>query len=305
MSKFFHAPPKQVVTRTPNISPKIPEALPPGPKPRICIASPMHDNRIHGMTAMSVFNMVACGKFELGFLKVSSGGITKARNDLAYLFLKQGWEYLLWLDTDIQFSVAHVEKLIARNVSVVGAMYAHKKLDLGWSAHNLVNGPIVDELQEVAGLGMGLMLHRRKVYEDMMAKMPELAFRETWNEATNETKYGFYQERIVNDTEYGGSGPQGLGVWMTEDWFFSQNARKLGHKIYTDNSFYVNHWDGGQCFPNEATMDISATLIQYMQGLKDDGKLAREVMEKRLPGYMDQMGVARGRKPTEFIPASS
>lgn len=302
MSKFFNAPQKKPVY-PPDKGPLSMAPAPQAKRPRICVLCPCHDNRMHSMFAMSVFNLVASNKFELGFLKVSSGGITKARNDLAHLFLKTGWEYALWLDTDIQFGVHHLEKLLARDQAIIGGMYAHKKADLGWSAHNKAGGGVpVDDLQEVAALGMGFMLHKREVYQNMIDSPElELDFIETWNEETGKKKYGFYQERIVMDAAYGFP----YRTWLTEDWFFSYNARKLGYKIYTDNSFYLNHWDGGQCFPMEPIMDTSTTLIQYMQGLQDGGKLAGEVMGKRFPGYLDQFNVSHGRTPADLHPQAT
>lgn len=286
-SKYFNAPitskPRFISAPAPMSGPEMAPVIPPKKKPKIFVGIPCHDNRVHAMYALGMLNIAASQKYELALTKTSSGGITKARNDLTWRFLKTDFDRILYTDSDLRPAPEYLDKLMSRDVDIIGAMYPHKRLDLAWSAHHLPDGKIVDGLQEVAGLGFGFMLIKRRVFETMMEKMPELRFKETWSDGRNEWKYGFFQEQIVIDTEAGHNEP----TWFTEDWFFTYNARKLGFKVYAENSFFMQHYDGGQTFPNDDMMAIADTLIDYSKGLNDGGKKAEQLIQNLLPGWLN------------------
>lgn len=283
-SKYFNAPNPTV--RRPKAGADFNEkpTPPEGGRPRIFVAVPAHDGRFHSMFAMSVFGLVSSNKYLLALSKIAHGGITKARNDGVHGFLESGFEYLLFADSDLQFDYTNIDKLLAANKDIVCAMYPHKKLDLAWSAHffpGVEGGEPEGDLQQVAAMGMGLALIKRNVFLEMQKKLPEIGHRETWSHGKGQWKYGYFQERVLIDAEAGHPEP----TWFTEDFFFCYMARKCGFKIYTDTSFYLRHHDGAQQFPSETIMDASDALMNYAEGLQDEGKLAKEVMTKRLPGW--------------------
>ena len=281
--KMVDAPPAPTLGALGTLTPEQVKRM--AARPKIFIGIPCHDSRFHSNFAMSIFDLVASNKYELALTKTSSGGITKARNDLVYRFLKGNWDYLLFADTDIQFNHHHLDQLLARNKDIVGGMYCHKKLDLAWSANHLKDAVPVENLQEVAGLGFGFILIKRIVFTTMMEKMPELRFKETWSDGRGEWKYGFFQEQIVWDKEAGRIDPE----WYTEDWFFTHNARKLGFKIYCDNNFYLQHHEGGSNYPMDQMFPVVDALMDYAEGRWDEGKKAKETMQKALPGWLNGM----------------
>ena len=309
-------------------------------KPRIFVGIPCHDNRVNVMYAMSMWDLVNANKYDMAFTKTSSGGITKARNDLAWRALKGSWDYILLTDTDLGFTHAHLDQMLARDVDIIGAMYPHKTVDLAWSAHHLPGGAIShDGLQEVAGIGFGLVLIKvQNVFGKMMAEWPNLIknaketaikeimvdvasgkitaqdavtvafdkgfsrtdlqalnFKETWSDGRNEWKYGFFQERILLDPDAG----HNVGTWMTEDWFFTYNCRKLGIKIYTDNNFYLKHYDGNQCFPNDKIMATMDTLHDCAQNVAGHQVKAQTALANIWPGWVN------GMRPKEEVVAEA
>lgn len=269
------------------------------PKPSIFVGIPVHDSRVHTCFMMGMWEIVSqhdeqgVPKYKLTCVKTSGGGITKARNDLVWQFMKGTWDYIWFTDSDMQLNHLHLDALLAADVDIIGVMYAHKKIDLVWSARHLPDAEIKDGKQEVAGVGFGGVLIKRRVFEVMQEKMPELRFSETWSHGRNEYKYGFFQERVAIDTEAGATEPE----WQTEDWFFTHNARKLGFKVYAASSFTVQHHEGGQQFPNHDVMALADVLMTYKDGLKDDGKLAGEVMRDVLPGYFSKLVKIEPEKP--------
>lgn len=179
--------------------------------------------------------------------------VTRARNNLADMFMHYSWgkydddkDFMLWLDGDVLFTPEDVVRLLAIDRDMIAAPYSRKGLHmdrmaeaarLNWPSTRLTSvagDPNVNYLMASALLtepmplleaGTGFLLVKRKVYSMMQSQMPELHYKRTPDEANT---YGrpnavaYFQDGIDSES----------GTFISEDWFFCRNWRKLGGQIW-------------------------------------------------------------------------
>src|SRR5574343_1366379 len=100
-------------------------------RPKVCIATPMHDHRATAFYMHGIIHSYLCGRFELNWVKVGGAGIVRARNMAVWEFLQTKSEYLLFIDGDIKFKPDHISKIIGHLMAIdgpaiVGTLYPHK-----------------------------------------------------------------------------------------------------------------------------------------------------------------------------------
>lgn len=152
--------------------------------------------------------------------------ISASRNEITMRLLNQtDADYLMWIDSDIQFPPYGVWRLLIRDVDIVGGVYYHKnaKADPTVMRFNeeglfttLYEFP-TDRPFEVDGIGTGFLLIKRQVLER-------------------------FTPDVVKDigTPFGiGSGPTGREEG--EDLSFCRRARKLGYQIWADPTIPLYH----------------------------------------------------------------
>lgn len=232
-------------------------------QPHLFVGLSTHDHRVHTRHLMAIMGLISCGRFKVTLSNVSSGGIHKARNNLAYQFLcNTDAEWYLSVDSDISFDPDHVSRLISHDVDIVGGPYCHKKPELEWSARAL-EGKGVDPrtgLQEISAHGTGMLLIKRGVMEAQRraAEASERWHVEDWNEDKGKKKWDIFWEGTILDPEFGY--PQ--RTQLTEDFGFCYWARKLGYKIYVDTTFHVTHWEGGRGYPEKQPPTLDPAQVQ-------------------------------------------
>lgn len=236
-------------------------------KPHIFIGTPAHDNRWHSAFGTSLMRFVAAvaklpeaERFHITTSTVSSGGISKARNQLAWEFLvKTNASHLIFLDSDISFEPGDLLKLIADDLPIVGGLYSHKRPKLAWSAWAMegVAPDPVTGLQELMAVGTGGVCIRRDVFETMIKTYPEIAYIETWPDAPGVTRWDFFSMGVVTDPEHSMKTP----TWLSEDWFFFYRARKMGLKVFADTNILFGHWEGLTRYPLDGALE--AAQVEY------------------------------------------
>jgi hypothetical protein len=152
--------------------------------------------------------------------------ISASRNEITMRLLNQtNADYLMWIDSDIQFPEWGVTRLIQRDLDIVGGIYYHKTAQADPTIYELNEDGLyqkilefpTDRLFEVDGIGTGFLLIKRSVFERFTPEViKELG-----------TPFGL------------GKGPTGREEG--EDLSFCRRAKALGYKVWADPSIPLFH----------------------------------------------------------------
>lgn len=180
----------------------------------------------------------------------STAAVDRTRSDAASQALRDSFDELLWIDSDIAFDPDDVDRLHAYDLPIVGGVYAKKGVqDL---AVHLEDGTSSLELGEHGSLtdvryvGAGFLSTHRMVYEDIQR---------TFSLPVCNTRFGaatvpYFLPMVIDDPP--------AGYWyLGEDYAFCERARRAGHKIVVDTTIRLGHigpytygWeDAGQRVP--------------------------------------------------------
>jgi len=149
------------------------------------------------------------------------GNAVSNRNDIVKSVLAGDFTHLFFMDSDMQFPEATLSRLLAHDKDVVGGFYSIKiepyhstvfiedhENGVPWRTYNPAPG---ETLRQVAGIGTGCLLIKRKVLEAM--KWP-------W----------FYYRPVEEEQKF-----------TTEDVAFCEDARKLGFEVWCDFTIRCGH----------------------------------------------------------------
>lgn len=216
-------------------------------KPKIFIAVPCYSGNISiGFFNSITANFANCSNdYDMVMVFHENDSLVcRARNVLASTFLRdKEFDYLLWLDDDLSFPPDTIRKLIESNKDIVGAPYVRKNYDWKAIEENVLKGFRIDvslarsmgyvynnQLQntkvengclEVNEIGTGIMLIKRKVFEDMVPLVKSYKPYETETKDKEEVRYTFFDSGVGED-----------GKYLSEDYLFCSKARQLGYQVY-------------------------------------------------------------------------
>lgn len=165
--------------------------------------------------------------------------IDQARCRMASEALRQGFEELMWIDSDIQFEPAVIERLRAHNLPLVAGLYPKKGVRA--LASSLLPGTREITFGEGGGLleiryaAAGFLHTRRQVYLDIQrhAALP------VCNEQFAQPLVPFFLPLVIESDV---STPEQPRHWyLSEDFAFCHRARAAGHKIFADTTIRLAH----------------------------------------------------------------
>ena len=156
---------------------------------KIRVGLPSYDGVLLPGTTDTVNRLIACGKWDVDFKKVSGTYVCKARNAAVTLELSHkkrqtyDWDYFLSMDADMAFSPENVQRLIDLDLDIVSMGYQGRigqltdRIVAGhWNPPGDIPGlsnieywfPAWDTgLKEADWCGMGACLIKKKVFEAM------------------------------------------------------------------------------------------------------------------------------------------
>lgn len=133
------------------------------------------------------------------------------RERLALEAQKIGAEYMLWIDSDVVVPPTTALRLIAHNEPIVAANYVRRQPPYKGVAYKTVGDwenplPYVptDELEEVEGIGMGCMLMKTSILDDITRPWFEFG----WTPSSND--------------------------WLGEDILFCRKMAEAGYSVKVD-----------------------------------------------------------------------
>ena len=214
-------------------------------KPSLFIAMPCYDS-VKINTMLSVIKLVQqLGKsgIETGIHTMKSPLIHQARNYLTSVFLTTQYQYMLFIDSDVEFEPEVVLRMMVVKKPIVCTPYRVKSPEIDKQIYTVeFKDPknilvLAEGLVEIEAGPTGLMLIDRKVFERIIKNHPELKI---MNKATPkaEKSHEFY----YNFFDFGFSD----GYAMGEDVSFCRLARDNDFRIFANiESSTVHHGSFG------------------------------------------------------------
>ena len=209
-------------------------------KPSIFIAMPCYDS-VKINTMLSVIKLVQqLGKsgIETGIHTMKSPLIHQARNYLTSVFLTTQYQYMLFVDSDVEFQPEAVLRMMVAKKNIVCTPYRVKAEELSKHIYTVeFKDPknilvLAGGLVEIEAGPTGLMLIDRKVFEKIIKNHHDLKI---INKATPQTEKS--HEFYYNFFDFGFND----GYAMGEDVSFCRLARGNGFKIYANIESSTTH----------------------------------------------------------------
>ena len=218
-------------------------------KPKVYVAMPCYDSmRVETcVSLMDTFSALGGSGIECKFKSVKTSLVTHGRNLLTAGFMDSGFDYMLFVDADVEFSPEAVMRMLVPEKDIICTPYRNKEDP--WIDRYSVKFKDKDHIEilewdiiEIEEGPAGLMLISRKVYERLMDKYPELKIK--FNEATREkmnkeigAKDDAIDKYMYNfwDTSFK------KHQWKGEDLAFCDLARAAGFKLYANLDSWTTH----------------------------------------------------------------
>ena len=218
-------------------------------KPKVYVATPCYDMmRIETcVSLLDTFSALGGSGIECRFKSVKSSLVTHARNLLTCGFMNSGFDYMLFVDADVEFRPEAVMRMLVPKEFIVCTPYRVKedKMKYAVKFKNPDKIKILPwDMVEIEEGPAGLLLIHKIVFERLMDKHPELKinFDESTREKMNAeigSKVDAIDKYMYNfwDTTFSLES----GVWKGEDLSFCKLATDADFKIYANLDSWTTH----------------------------------------------------------------
>jgi GT2 family glycosyltransferase len=156
---------------------------------------------------------------KLNTYSVRGMNTVSARNKIVHRAIEENFDYVFFMDSDMEFPPNTLDRLLNRSKDIVGGFYTRKKkgflpnaFRLGFSEGDKLLTEFISDFREVEAIGTGCLLIKTDVFRKI--KKP-------W----------FYYETTNSPDCH----------MSTEDIVFCRNAKKAGYKIYCDGEIACGH----------------------------------------------------------------
>lgn len=195
---------------------------------KVLIGTPAHDGRVDVWYCNSLVNTIKIAPhfntiIQPIYMSYDSL-VQRARNDLVRLALEEGFDDLIFIDSDQEWNPEWIFKLLEYKEDVVGGTVV-KKSDAPSFNVKILNTSLKLEkngLMQVESVGTGFMKISKKALQAVWDKSPEYR---------NEGRVC----RMVFDVQLID------GELVSEDNVFCRKWRSMGNKVYIDPNMTCNH----------------------------------------------------------------
>jgi hypothetical protein len=232
----------------------------PPSKAKLFVATPMYGGMCTGMYSSAIMQLVGvCGQNQMlmyfSFM-MNESLITRARNELARVFLEQGHDYLMFVDADIHFDGEAVAQLLLADKDIVCGIYPKKEVN--WTSVKKAAVAGKSDLEDYAGAfvfnmagttdaetdetgcievrhgGTGFMLIKRGVFEELIPHVPTYRV-----SSFKDPETGEYQKPLTH--EFFATSIDESGALLSEDYHFCELWRNHGGKIHAHPFIKLYH----------------------------------------------------------------
>jgi len=201
---------------------------------------PCYDSvKINSMlSVIKLIQQLSKSGIEAGIHTMKSPLIHQARNYLTSVFLTTEYQYLLFVDSDVEFGPEAVIRMMVAKKNIVCTPYRVKSPEIDKDIYTVeFKDPknilvLAEGLVEIEAGPTGLMLIDRKVFEKIIKNRPDLKIK---NQATPTA--GKSHDFYYNFFDFGFND----GYAMGEDVSFCRLARANDFKIYANIESSTTH----------------------------------------------------------------
>ena len=232
----------ETVTREPAAKVLLPSGF-----TSLLIAMPAYGNAVHVAACWSLTETVA----RLALARVShrvtyilgESMVSRARDQIATVFLKTDCSHLLMIDSDVEFQPEAVFRLLAgaRHHDLLMCAYPQKRepicFPVSWTDEQRAAGPTVHPESgciEIDSGPAGFFMVSRAAMERLVAAHPELEY--ICDHETGARRFALFKPF-----------QEGLDLYG-EDISFCKRWRALGGSIWLEPRCDLAHWNGGVPF---------------------------------------------------------
>jgi hypothetical protein len=189
------------------------------------VATPLYDGRAE---RDFINGLLQChGLYYAWACIEGQANISLARDLLAAQFLASDCTTLVFIDGDIGFQRADLQRLLASPHSLVSGLYPRKRADGEWVYQPLLDAPPASEDKpfQVRHAGAGFLKIERRVFTDLIASgsFP------SYPGADGQITHHFFASGVV------------AGEFLSEDYYFSEIASRAGHPVYIEPRIRLSH----------------------------------------------------------------
>jgi len=204
---------------------------------KLFICTPLHDNRIDYRCMVGYMQTLSkYGPNEVGAGARSGSFLPHLRDILTADFLNSKADYMLCVDSDVAWTVKHLDTLLSHEREFVSGLYARKQPKTGneerdyavaWDGdENSARGP----LRKALSVGAGFMLMRRDAVEEMTKAYPDLAYPGDGIDMKNGAIVGLWSPVSITGKKC-----------SSEDASFCYRWRVLNKTIWVDTRVKLGH----------------------------------------------------------------
>ena len=191
----------------------------------------------------------------------STAAVDRTRCDMATAALADGFDELMWIDSDIAFDPDSLDVLRDHDLPLVAGIYPKKGVqDFALHFEPGTAELVVGEgggLRDVRYVGAGFLLVQRLVFDDIQRhfSLP------VCNARFGQPSVPYFLPMVMAEPD---------GYWyLGEDFAFCERARQAGHRITVDTTIRLGHigkytygWeDAGQVIPR-----VTGAKFQFKPG---------------------------------------
>ena len=202
---------------------------------KVLIGTPSHDGRLDVWYTNSLLNTIRATYEEDTDTYVHAiytsydSLIQRSRNSPVKIALEQDYDYLFFIDSDVEWKPEWIFKLLDYPEDIVGAPLVKKSDDSEGYTCKILNKELQynsrRDLIEVDGVGTGFL------------KMSRRALVKLWNDADaykNEETINEWEKMIFDVVVRN-------NILISEDYTMCNKWRDLGEKIWVDPTITINH----------------------------------------------------------------
>ena len=228
-------------------------------RPSVMIATPMYGGMCTGTYVQGLLFTVAKMRevgVNVAWCQITNESlITRARNELARVFLESTHDYLMFVDADIGFDGDSILQLMSADKDVACGIYPKKEVnwdsvkravDAGKSdiekyagafVFNMIGGEDAETDEsgyfQVRHGGTGFMLIKRGVFEHLKPHVP------TYRVASFQDEQGNYVKPLTH--EFFATSIDKTGALLSEDYHFCELVREHGGEIWANPFIRLTH----------------------------------------------------------------